>query len=163
MTTREFIERQYLNGDGKERTESSVVKDGRGWIYSYGYHYPLMFNLYGYNFVNTEPWSTTTARHRHWALQALGFTSNYIGVKLDVRASQVIAGGDHSADIKRAREVLRCLANELRVLKANMHRMEDKHNTDTYKYRNLKSNLITLDRNIAIVEQLTTGEEEGEE
>lgn len=66
MTTRDFITaRFYLN---TSRTScSSVMSDSQGNIYSYGYHYPLLFTLNGKNIRNVRGYSSTTGRHILWS------------------------------------------------------------------------------------------------
>ena len=86
MTTAQFIERTYNTKNDKwgrygyDRRCSSVMTDKEGNVYSYGYHYPLLFRIGGLNFVNTTGYSNTTARHIHWARQAV---SDYIEVELN--------------------------------------------------------------------------------
>ncbi len=85
MTTAEFIEKTYNTTNerwgrhGYERWCSSVLTDKDGNVYSYGYHYPLLFNIEGLDFLNVTGYSNTTARHIHWARYA---THNPIEVEL---------------------------------------------------------------------------------
>lgn len=66
MTTREFITaRFYLNTN--KQSCSSVTSDSKGNIYSYGYHYPLLFELNGKNIRNVRGYSSTTQRHILWS------------------------------------------------------------------------------------------------
>lgn len=67
MTSREFIQRQFGNADGESKTLSSIFKDGKGNIYSYGSHYPLLFSVGGLNFRNNVGYSNTTGRHISWS------------------------------------------------------------------------------------------------
>lgn len=67
MTSREFIQRHFGIADGKRRANSSVYKDQRGNIYSYGHHYPLLFKVKGLTFRNCGGYSNTTNRHISWA------------------------------------------------------------------------------------------------
>lgn len=67
MTSREFIQRQFGNADGKEKSLSSIWKDGDGNIYSYGRHYPLLFTVDGISFRNCTGYSNSTAKHISWA------------------------------------------------------------------------------------------------
>lgn len=82
MTTAQFIARTYNTSASKERQCSSVFTDRDGNVYSYGYHYPLAFNIAGLDFVNTTGYSTTTQRHIAWAQAAIGY-GNYINVELN--------------------------------------------------------------------------------
>jgi hypothetical protein len=67
MTSREFIQKQFGNADGKTKTLSSIFKDERGNIYSYGRHYPLLFKVGELVFRNNTGYSNTTAKHIGWA------------------------------------------------------------------------------------------------
>lgn len=66
MTSQEFINKYFGVNDGKERYCSSIMKDGKGNIYSYGYHYPLLFKVNGKTFRNVAGYSNSTSRHIHW-------------------------------------------------------------------------------------------------
>lgn len=70
MTSAEFIKRQYGNANGETKSLSSIFKDQIGNIYSYGRHYPLLFEIDGVNFVNNTGYSNSTAKHINWARQA---------------------------------------------------------------------------------------------
>lgn len=70
MTTSEFIIKAW-RGETRKTACSSVFIDG-GAIYSYGYHYPLLFkvrNHYGREITvrNVTGYSNTTARHIMWS------------------------------------------------------------------------------------------------
>jgi len=77
MKTQEFIERHLHTTDGKERWCSSVKTDGRGNFYSYGEHYPLIVKINGRFYVNDAGYSSSTAKHIHWALNATRFANQY--------------------------------------------------------------------------------------
>jgi hypothetical protein len=66
MTSKEFIEREYLSA-GREKSFSSIYKDSAGNIYSYGPHYPLLFRVDGIDYINVTGYSSTTAKHISWA------------------------------------------------------------------------------------------------
>lgn len=74
MTTRQFIAKAYedINAGKLARGKcSSVFADGTA-IYSYGYHYPLLFTIESETGArlwvrNTRGYSSTTARHICWA------------------------------------------------------------------------------------------------
>ena len=66
MTTREFINANF-GQSGRSKDCSSVHKDQDGNIYSYGYHYPLLFKINGHNVRNVRGYSSTTARHILWS------------------------------------------------------------------------------------------------
>lgn len=89
MTTRDFIKQTYNTTADRERRCSSVFTDYDGNVYSYGYHYPLVFNVDGINVVNTRGYSNTTAKHISWAWSAIDYDG--VGVELPhgVRPSEV--------------------------------------------------------------------------
>lgn len=66
MTTKEFITNNF-GVTGKEKTCSSVYKDGDGNIFSYGPHYPLLFKVDGVTVRNVRGYSPTTQRHIAWS------------------------------------------------------------------------------------------------
>lgn len=67
MTSAEFIRKQFGNNDGNEKRLSSIFKDGKGNIYSYGRHYPLLFKVGDLTFRNCAGYSSTTGKHIGWA------------------------------------------------------------------------------------------------
>ena len=87
MTTAQFIAKTFNTRNDKwgrygyERRCSSVFTDRDGNVYSYGYHYPLLFTIEGLTFINTTGYSSTTIRHIAWAKRAVGYS--YIGVELN--------------------------------------------------------------------------------
>lgn len=86
MTTRDFIKKNY-GVHGGIRKCSSVMVDTNGTVYSYGYHYPLVFQTVednGLYFINTSGYSSTTGKHIRWAKDAVGY-GNYIEVDLPGR------------------------------------------------------------------------------
>lgn len=83
MTTREFIAKTYGTEATRDRQCSSVFTDNNGNVYSYGYHYPLLFKVAGHNFVNTTGYSTTTAKHINWAWSAVDYNATAIELNRD--------------------------------------------------------------------------------
>lgn len=77
MTTREFITKAW-NGQTRKRECSSVFIDGQA-IYSYGYHYPLLFKVNGKTVRNVTGYSNTTARHIQWSrdVEAIDIHAGY--------------------------------------------------------------------------------------
>lgn len=67
MTTQEFITRNFGVSSTKDRQCSSVFADHDGNMYSYGYHYPLLFTVGGKAFRNVAGYSNSTAKHINWA------------------------------------------------------------------------------------------------
>jgi hypothetical protein len=70
MTTQEFITKNIGVASERDRKCSSVFADHSGNIYSYGYHYPLLFKVGELTFRNNTGYSNTTAKHINWAGQA---------------------------------------------------------------------------------------------
>lgn len=64
MTTREFITNAYHN---RKSGKCSSVFAENGDIYSYGYHYPLLFRVGGKTIRNVRGYSNTTQRHIMWS------------------------------------------------------------------------------------------------
>lgn len=129
MTTREFIARNFGVPQDKVRWCSSVCVDERGYIYSYGAHYPLAFSIAGLTFINTQGYSNTTARHISWAMQEI----DAIQVKLD-RDSAIIVSGSYYNAKEKIDKILRCLHIELgRVQDV----MSTKKRKDTFVYQDL--------------------------
>lgn len=67
MTSAEFISKNFGVASTKDRKCSSVFADNDGNIYSYGYHYPLLFKIGDLTFRNNTGYSNTTAKHINWA------------------------------------------------------------------------------------------------
>lgn len=83
MNTETFIEKAFF-GNTSRTSVASVFTDGNQNIYSYGYHYPLLFrpsdndNLY---VLNVTGYSNTTSQHISKARNAMG--GDVIEVKLN--------------------------------------------------------------------------------
>lgn len=60
MKNSEFIS-QYKFTPNK--SHGNLFTDGNGTMYSYGYHYPLLFKVNGLTFVNEMGYSSTTSKH----------------------------------------------------------------------------------------------------
>lgn len=139
MTTRDFIAKTYMVQSDKDRHCSSVFTDRDGTVYSYGYHYPLAFNLGGVDFVNTQGYSTTTGKHIGWAWSALGYDTT-IGVKLWREEARVIASSASTYD--KVTAVLKALQRELNSVN---DKIASKRRTDTQVWKDLvaqKWNLV---------------------
>lgn len=64
MTTRDFIFNAFTN---RKSGKCSSVFAENGEVYSYGYHYPLLFRVNGKAIRNVRGYSNTTARHLLWS------------------------------------------------------------------------------------------------
>lgn len=124
MTTQEFIRKAYEGTTTKERC-SSVFRDGRD-VYSYGYHYPLLFRVGGLTFINTTGYSNTTQRHILWAKQAVDY--QYIGVELHGKRLSALTLQDIETYIMS------------KIVKLNSE-MNSKKRKDTQVYRDLQAQL----------------------
>lgn len=83
MTNGEFIEKAFYN-QTKKREHGNLFSDSKGNIYSYGYHYPLLFTASDNDslaFVNTTGYSNSTSKHIGHAHAATNYTA--IAVELN--------------------------------------------------------------------------------
>lgn len=140
MTTRDFIAKYYGVKDGKVRACASVFKDEDGIIYSYGYHYPLVFQVAGMTFINIQGYSVTTSKHIGWAWSAVGYDA--IGVKLDDQAKREIPRA-YVTDSVKIQEIIRCLQAEAKSYREAMAKKKRK-DTDVYRYLNYNLERATM-------------------
>lgn len=101
MTTQQFIQKTIGTESSRDRQCSSVFTDRQGVVYSYGWHYPLARIVDGVAFVNTKPYSSTTARHSAWARQACAErvgSANVYSVPLTNGNAMTLAGLLESAE-----------------------------------------------------------------
>lgn len=89
MTTQNFIAKTYGVKSTKERRCSSVFTDTDGNVYSYGYHYPLLFQVGGLWFINRRGYSSTTSKHIMWAGRATDYTALDVELKSDERLTDI--------------------------------------------------------------------------
>ena len=102
----------------KEKSVASLFIDTDGTTYSYGLHYPLLFEVNGLKFRNTQGYSSTTGKHISYA----GIYADY-DVKLTGSKR-----GKPTADY-----VLECLKKEHEQLLAEEQNTKRK-NTQKYEY-----------------------------
>ena len=143
MTSRDFIHKYFGVDDGKQRTCGNIIKDERGNIYSYGWHYPLLFKINGLVFRNVRGYSNSTAKHIAWAYRddAIDVSVNLYGYY-----SGPIAGGI------LLRNITEWLSQEIQSI-SNVMATKKRHNTRIYK--SLMDKLQTLKRDIEIVRAKT--------
>lgn len=146
MTTAEFIEKAFYN-ETKKRSCSSVFAEN-GIVYSYGYHYPLLFKVAGHTFINTAGYSVTTARHIHWARQAVNYEATE--VELSREDSRVIYSSLNS-DRHKLERLLQATAGM--VARATEAR-DAKKRKDTWVYQHLTAQLEKAQASHAVVENL---------
>jgi hypothetical protein len=60
MTNYDYVQTNAFKPD---TSHGNLFTDGNGTMYSYGYHYPLLFDVNGLKFINTAGYSNTTAKH----------------------------------------------------------------------------------------------------
>lgn len=130
MTTAQFIKRTYNTKSNKIRKCSSVFTDTNGVVYSYGYHYPLAFNIAGLDFVNNAGYSSSTGRHIAWARQALQYTN--IDVKLSDGAISFLRDNSQQ-DSNKLLTIVSCLETERDAIELQMAGKSRK-NTSVYAW-----------------------------
>lgn len=59
----DYITKHYNTTSTRNRACASIFVDGDGKVYSYGYHYPLLFNIAGIDILNVAGYSATTRQH----------------------------------------------------------------------------------------------------
>jgi len=137
MTTRDFIAKTYNTFSDRERRCSSVFTDYNGTVYSYGYHYPLLFKVNGLSFVNVRGYSNTTAKHINWARSA------------EPNAIPVILSRDDRAQFTDIHTLVSRLYEQLNDI---MNQMISKRRKDTAVYRDLQRQHETVYNSIQRVE-----------
>jgi len=60
MTNYDYVQANAFKPDTRH---GNLFTDGNGTMYSYGFHYPLLFEVNGLKFINTAGYSNTTAKH----------------------------------------------------------------------------------------------------
>lgn len=135
MTTADFIEKTYNTTATRERRCSSVFTDYQGTVYSYGYHYPLAFNIKGLDFINTRGYSNTTAKHISWAWRAVGYHA--VAVELDRADAQVISSS-YATDDEKLDVIRGALSRQYQDIRAQM---DSKKRKDTAVYADLERQL----------------------
>lgn len=80
MKNSEYIQANAFTPD---TSHGNLFTDSNGTMYSYGYHYPLLFKVNGLSFVNVRGYSNTTARHISYARQEARHTVELDGYKRD--------------------------------------------------------------------------------
>lgn len=142
MTTADFIRRSYRLSSTKVRICSSVFADENGNVYSYGYHYPLLFHIDGLDFVNTAGYSSTTAKHICWAKEATNHDA--INVELPSRGSWA---GKITYTLGDMLAILNGQCDEL------IKTMNNKTRRNTQVYAGLERDLAKVQDNITTVKQ----------
>jgi len=147
MTTAQFISKNFGVPSTKERHCSSVFADQDGNIYSYGYHYPVLFTIDGVAFRNNSGYSNSTSKHISWAgSYSTGVQS--IDVWLDGcnqyswRNSENAAKVPHllylqkyGKDAKLTRQLKKAILRDLQNEKADIQdRIDSKKRTNTAIY-----------------------------
>ena len=60
MTNYDYVQANAFKPDTRH---GNLFTDGNGTMYSYGFHYPLLFEVNGLKFINAMGYSNTTAKH----------------------------------------------------------------------------------------------------
>lgn len=125
MTTREFINNNFDVPSERDRHCSSVFADYDGNIYSYGYHYPLLFRVKGLAIRNVRGYSNTTAKHINW-------TRDISAVDVEVPRDFRLQGYTEDELLQQLIKAQQDLLKEIRGL------MFHKKRKDTQVYRQLE-------------------------
>lgn len=147
MTTQDFITKTYNTASDNDRQCSSVFTDRKGTVYSYGYHYPLAFNVAGLDFVNDSGYSSTTSKHICWAWRAV--PSGAIGVPLWRPEAQVISSS-YDSDHGKLQAILTALKRKRDTLATER---DSKKRTDTWVYSSLQHQIDILNTSINTVRE----------
>ncbi len=136
MTTADFIKKTYNTTSNRERRCSSVFTNHDGTVFSYGYHYPLAFNVKGIDFINTAGYSSTTSKHISWAWRAVGYDAT--AVKLNRQEAQGMTWytGKPGTDDHRIELIKTALYRELGEI---VEQMASKKRKDTNIFRALQA------------------------
>lgn len=126
MRTVEWIDKHKGVNDGNTKIFGNVAKGADGTIYSYGYHYPLLFKLNDVYFVNHRGYSVTTSKHINWAHQAT-----------DYKAYNIEVPRLHHGPVEVA-QAMSWLEKDIIDL---IYQMAGKRRQDTSVYLNLQRNL----------------------
>lgn len=120
MTTRQFITRAF--NERKTGKCSSVFAEN-GDIYSYGYHYPLLFRIKGQAVRNVRGYSNTTQRHIMWSRDVDA---------IDVHCYNTfrLFGGENSDDIA----LISLIASQTDYVESIKRQMDAKKRKDTQVY-----------------------------
>ena len=138
MTTREFINKEF-GQSGRSKDCSSVHKDFDGNIYSYGYHYPLLFTINGRNIRNIRGYSNTTARHILWSRDIDA---------IDIHCPSGFRLGNDAWNLQD------CKRGQLAYIESLQRQMESKKRKDTQVYKWLANDLSKAVNNLERLEVL---------
>jgi hypothetical protein len=132
MNNKTFIEQAFFNNTRKD-SHGNLFRDGHNNIYSYGYHYPLLFraedndNLY---FINTTGYSNTTSKHIGHAWAA----TDYKGIAIELN-------GRHLHPAFRLSDALTILSKQLADLKVLA---DSKKRKDTQVYARIEHDIARV-------------------
>lgn len=130
MNNEKFIEKSYNKmkaNDNKSGKHGNLFYQG-DTVYSYGYHYPLLFPIYTPQgvkyFVNDTGYSNTTAKH-------INHASGYSNHAVELREAKLI-NNDRIGNYKTVYQALLKEGSELQET------MQSKKRKDTQVYSNLE-------------------------
>ena len=138
MKTREFINKHFGQETSEEIKFGSIIKDCNGDMYSYGYHYPLIFTVQGLNFRNVHGYSNTTAAHIAWTRDIEA---------LDIDLPKTRESYNYSTSLREF-QTLESIANVYRdQIHAKNLELQAKKRKDTNIYKWLENELKQLQDN----------------
>lgn len=126
MTNLDFVYNYKFTPD---KHHGNLFTDSHGTMYSYGYHYPLLFKVNGLVFVNTYGYSNTTSKH-------IGYAKRY---------AQYCVELDYTSHSIEYENVMRCLEKSLEYVNKQLAELK-RHNT--IKESNLLREQAELERTI---------------
>lgn len=112
MKNSEFISNYKFTPN---KSHGNLFTDSNGSMYSYGYHYPLLFKVNGLSFVNTAGYSNTTSKH-------IAYARSYADYQVDLYRNIM---GSYSTDYE---SVLYNLEKELNYIEEDIKALK-RHNT----------------------------------
>lgn len=133
MTTRDFIYKKFY-GYTNATSCSSVFGDSDGTIYSYGYHYPLLFTVKGKTVRNVTGYSNTTARHIHWSR--------------DVDAIDIVAGGGFRLSSDDETNYNKLVESQRKYVQRLADKLASKKRKDTQVYKWLEHDYLQAANNL---------------
>jgi len=156
MTTREWINKNF-GKEGESKYFSSVAKDRKGNIYSYGSHYPLLFKVGGKVFRNTGGYSNSTAKHINWTYDVEAINVELRGCNQytwnnsensDKVPALLRDNGYYNAD--NDKQILKAIKADLKASQKQLkEQMQAKKRKDTQVYGWLKTQLNRVESSLA--------------
>ncbi len=142
MKTAQFIAKAW-NGETKAKRCANVFIEGQGEkmaIYSYGYHYPLLFKVAGKTVRNVRGYSSSTGKHIAWSRSIEAIDIHTLrGFRLSYNDQENLAN---------------LIEGEQAYIESLKEQMASKKRKDTQVYKHLSVDLIRSCNNLmALIKQ----------